>query len=392
MNQFAIVFNRHIKHFGISNQKIAEVMGSHYTSIGRWRKEEGSDHPTDENMIRRFAEHYRLTGEELNELLDAAGFVSKPVEVSSISSPQKEQTSIQQVYNPFITGQPVSYGHFFGREVVIDNLYRLWRDFPRMPIQNAAIWGEKRIGKTSLLRQLKALASSQTGDSYWRTEQNTEKYAHFKVYNWVYADFQNVRVNTQCKFLQYIVDNLHLKDVDISKLQLSNDNPLEQFIELCADYLTTPTVILLDEVSAVLEHHSTEFSYNFWEGLRALSTTVLEPSYLGFVISSSEHPKILNQLLARDSGLASPFFNIFGYVIELQAFNLEEANSLINSSPIAFSDVDKEFIIQQSQCKPNELQNLCRQRLDMLINGVDKNNLSWQKETTLKINKEEKVL
>jgi len=383
MNEFAKVFNRYVENLGLSNQRLAKVMGVHYTSIGRWRKETGEDRPTDDDAIRRFAGHYRLTTPELNELLKAAGF--KPDEVGATVDTASPATlaAAAQLHNPFIVGQPVTGGHFFGREMVINNLYRLWSDFPNMPIQNAAIWGEKRIGKTSLLLQLKALAETQAEQGYWRLEQRTEKYAKLKTYNWIYVDFQNIRFNTQHKFLQYVLDNLHLERTDVTQksLQLPVTNPLEQFAELLAEHLTTPTIILLDEVSVVLERRADEFSNEFWEGLRALSTTMLQPSCLGFVISSPKHPKELNRLLEQKSGLSSAFFNIFGYSVKAAPFIEQEALALINSSPIEFCDEDKLYILQQSQYKPHQLQRLCRERLDILISGGDKNDLSWQNTT-----------
>lgn len=382
MNEFAKNFNYFIEYFGLSNQQVAKIMDVHYTSIGRWRKEDGDEQPKKPQVIQKFAEHYRLRPEETNQLLQAAGFAPmSSTEPSAPSVPTENTLSPPQTpINPFIVGQPVRAQHFFGREDIIHNLYRLWLDHPSMPIQNAALWGEKRIGKTSLLLQLKDLVDPQTDNYPWRNNQRKKEYNKLRDYTWIYIDFQSPRFNTRYKFLSYLWDKLNLPDKESNeeKLELSPENPLEQFTEMVTEHLQTPTIILLDEVSAILERCPDEYPTEFWEALRSLSTTGIESACLGFVISSPKHPKELNKLLQQNKGLASEFFNIFGYAVKINSFTQNEATELLDSSPIPFSQEDKDFMLKYSQGKPSELQSLCRQRLDMLMNGEETTDTRWQ--------------
>ena len=56
---------------------------------------------------------------------------------------------------PFIAGPPVIHPrHFFGHERELRRLFNLWKGHP---LQNAAIIGQRRSGKTSLLRYLQRI-------------------------------------------------------------------------------------------------------------------------------------------------------------------------------------------------------------------------------------------
>jgi hypothetical protein len=158
---------------------------------------------------------------------------------------------------------------------------------------------------------------------------------------------------------------------------LSEENPLLDFGRIVSGHLVKPTVILMDEIGVVLKRHSDEFDNNFWEGLRAIVTTKLEPQCLGFVLASNKHPNELGELICEGG---SPFFNIFGYTKELKEFTEPEARELIVSSPPKpFSDDDVEFILKQSELKPYLLQRLCQKCLEA-------KDVNWQLEAEKEIN------
>jgi hypothetical protein len=66
--------------------------------------------------------------------------------------------------------------------------------------------------------------------------------------------------------------------------------------------------------------------------------------------------------LARNAGLGSPFFNIFGYTSWLGPFTSDETRALIDSSPITFPEDDIRWIMEQSEGWPILVQILCRER------------------------------
>ncbi|MGB3612748.1 MAG: hypothetical protein WBA10_03070, partial [Elainellaceae cyanobacterium] len=55
--------------------------------------------------------------------------------------------------SPFVTGTPISHpSRFFGRRRVVKRLFNLLKTHP---LQNGAIIGQRRSGKTSLLNYLR---------------------------------------------------------------------------------------------------------------------------------------------------------------------------------------------------------------------------------------------
>ena len=273
----------------------------------------------------------------------------------------------------FVVGHPVRYGHFFGREEIIQSLFNLWK---RFPMQNAAIYGEKRIGKTSLLRYLKDVVDD-PNDPRFREGQKTDCLLDSEQYCFIYVDFQDVEFQTQKGLLEYILRNMKLEKADKLDLSLSEENPLLDFGRIVSGHLVKPTVILMDEIGVILECHPKEFSHNFWDGLRAIATTKLEPQCLGFVLASHQYPNELGGFICEGG---SPFIDIFSDTIELKAFTKNQARELIASSPKSFSDNDVEFILKQSELKPYLLQKLCQKCLKA-------ESVNWQSEAEKEINK-----
>ena len=250
-----------------------------------------------------------------------------------------------------IIGPPVPSKDFFGREQLLENLFSLWCDYPHKPIQSAAIYGEKRIGKTSILKHIQSLAKFD--DSLLRPEQILLRdlwMPECKEYNFIFIDFQDRRMQNEKDFLSYILKSLRFKDP-------SSDNISKEFFTIITENLRKPTIIILDEIGVALDRLSSEFDVGFWEGMRALTTGAFSGvSPLGFLISSIEPPEQLQEKLW-NANIASPFFNIFSFVKKIEGFSREEAESLIASLSIEFDETEIDKLLSNpDNLKPYQLQ------------------------------------
>src|SRR5919199_1958090 len=258
--------------------------------------------------------------------------------------PQTEESS------PFITGPPITHPRkFFGREKELKRLFSLLK---RHPLQNPAIIGKRRSGKTSLLHYLKNITT--TPPEQLRLGQKSDWLPHPKNYCWIFVDFQDVRMASQERLLSYILECL--------KMEVPTPCELDYFMDVVSQNLQTPTVILLDEIGVGLQR-CPELDDGFWESLRSLATNQTGGN-LAFVLAAHEEP----MQLARHTGHTSPFFNIF-ITFSLGPLAHTEARDLIASSPISFPPEDVEWILEQSGHWPLLLQMLCRERLFSLEDG-----------------------
>jgi hypothetical protein len=253
--------------------------------------------------------------------------------------------------SPFIAGPPIIYPRcFFGRGRELKRLFNLWK---RPPLQNAAIIGPRRSGKTSLLLYLKNITT--TPPTELRPGQRTNWLSMPERYRWIFVDFQDPRVGSREGLLRYLLACLDLP--------VPIPCNVERFMDVVSRDLRTPAVILLDEIAVALQRYP-ELDDFFWEGLRSLATNQVDGN-LAFVLAAGEPP---NQL-ACHSNLGSPFFNIFGYTAVLGPLTETEACELIASSPIPFPPADVDWILAQSGRWPLLLQTLCRERLITLEEG-----------------------
>lgn len=258
--------------------------------------------------------------------------------------------------SPFITGAPITQPrHFFGREKELKRLFNLLK---RHPLQNAAIIGKKRSGKTSLLHYLKNITT--TPAEQLRPTQKSDWLPHPENYRWIFVDLQDARMQSREGLLKYILESL--------KMQVPTPCDLDHFMDVVSDNLHSPTVILLDEICVGLQR-CPELDDCFWESLRSLATNHTGGN-LAFVLATSK--SLID--LAQNTGRSSPFFNIFSYIAYLEALTEIEARELIVSSPIPFTDEDIEWILTQSCCWPMLLQILCRERLFNLEEGENDDN------------------
>ena len=268
--------------------------------------------------------------------------IQEPAPLRPTPSPLQEPTSASAEMSTFIVGPPISHPeHFFGREREVRRILNLIK---RLPLQNAAIIGPRRSGKTSLLHFLPAITAAASP----RSDQLYD-WPNQEPYTWVFADFQDPRLGTREGFLRHLLNQMNLP--------IPEPCDLEAFMNTVADQMKGRTVILLDEIGVALGRYP-ELDEEFWESLRSLATNHVG-GRLGFILASDNQPGEL----AAAHGLGSPFFNIFGYTANLGPLPENEAHTLIASSPRPFHADDVAWIIQQSGGWPILLQLLCRERL-----------------------------
>ena len=252
--------------------------------------------------------------------------------------------------NPFTIGPPISEPrYFFGRTYELRRIFDLFR---RFPLQNVALIGMKRSGKTSLLHYLRyitIIAAEQV-----RPGQYTAWLPQPDQYRWIFVDFQDARMSIRERLLRYLLVNM--------EIPVPEPCDLTNFLDAVSQGLNKPTIILLDEISAALD--SPELDQQFWGSLRSLGTN-LTNGKLAFVLTSAELPAHL----AYERGKPSPFFNIFGHTFKLGPLTESEARELIDSSPRPFDPLDIEWMLLESGYWPCLLQILCHARLASLEDG-----------------------
>lgn len=261
------------------------------------------------------------------------------------SAKQEEQMEVVEEPPPFIAGPPITYpARFFGRERELKRLFNLFR---RLPLQNAAVIGPRRCGKTSLLHYLKNITMAP--QQQLRPGQRQDWLPHPARYRWIFVDFQDARLGDSSGLLRYLLTHMHLPVPDACDL--------DYFLNIVSDELHTPTIIMFDEIGVALQRYP-QLDDAFWESLRSLATNQVGGN-LAFILTSPQRPS----QLAQHSGLGSPFFNIFGYTAMLGPLLESEARQLMATSPIPFPEEDVAWILAESGRWPMPLQILCRERL-----------------------------
>ena len=293
--------------------------------------------------LKRFWQRKAIRGYSFQEICNAVG-IQDWREIADFEL-FKEPIVKPRVDAHFITGNPILYPRFFfGRNMI---LKRLFSTLKRHPLQNIAIVGEKRSGKTSLLHYISKITTAVPEDL--RENQRNDWLRNPEDYSWIFIDFQDKRMMNEGKLLSYILDQIGLRHED--------NLDLEVFMDIFSANVKRPTVILFDEIDTAIQSKSS-LGNHLWESLRSLNTNQADGN-LAFVIASSGSPSDLANCI----GHTSSFFNIFGRVVEIGALTEAEAYQLIDSSPIPFGREDKQWIIEESQCWPLPLQILCSERL-----------------------------
>ena len=253
--------------------------------------------------------------------------------------------------SPFIAGPPITNpAQFFGRERILRRIFNLLK---QRPLQNAAIIGPRRSGKTSLLHYIKSITTANPASL--RNGQVQNWLPSPETYRWIFVDFQDPRMGKRENLMQYLLNEM--------SLNIPEPCTIESFLDVVSAGLHQPTVILLDEIGVAIARYE-ELDDAFWESLRSLATNYVDGN-LSFILASHASP----DSLAQHSGLGSPFFNIFGYSATLGQFKEAEARELMAHAPLSFNEEDIAWILAESDCWPLLVQILSRERLLALEDG-----------------------
>jgi hypothetical protein len=238
--------------------------------------------------------------------------------------------------NPFIWRDGITrVEDFFGREY---ELSRLCNFLSKR--QNCQIVGERRIGKTSLLRQVEIKATE------WETSAVV-----------AYVDQQDARCHTRQGWLKYVGRKWHL-GVTVSDLAEFS----EQVDEMRARNLRP--VLCMDEFEE-MSARPTEFTHDFFVALRACGQKGLA------ILTASKKP--LHEL-TDPQDRSSEFFNTFP-LLRLGTFTAKEAEDFVNTSRrgvTPFTPEEKQTILINAKQHPLVLQILC----DYVLEAKDRETIS----------------
>jgi len=329
MSSFVELLSEFLQRAPMRYESLTEQVGVERQTLYRWRT--GKALPNKREHVIKLAEALYLTARQADELLIAANFI--PQNPDFITLPLSDDEPLV----PVITRPIIQPRQFFGRRGILKRIFQAWN---RTSLEHVAIIGPKRSGKTSLLNYLMHIHHA-TG-----LREGQQKIALKYSYDWVFIDFEDVRMQHPNSLLNHILTKLGLP---------TTENDLIEFTEILEDNLHRPTVILMDNIEKGLQAEALD--QTFWWNMRSLGNHCAGGK-LGFCVTSQQLPAELAESLHKPS----PFFNIFE-PIQLTAFTTEEALELIHATPTSFTSDDIEWILAHSRGFPLLLQLLCHVRL-----------------------------
>ncbi|RKZ42007.1 MAG: hypothetical protein DRQ49_03390 [Gammaproteobacteria bacterium] len=307
-------------------------------TIFRWRK--GGIRSPKYDTIIECADAFNLNPVERNEFFTSSGWPDPKAKLildsqqeyvtddnaASFEVHEESQDDENSPLTP-ITTRPISNPRqFFGRRALVDRIFSVWK---KIPLEHVAIVGPKRSGKTSLLNYMM---------------QNTTQFK--QKYDWVFVDFDNVRMQQLDTLLPYILDELKL---DTSDCDLIN------FTTKLEDDLKKPAVIMMDNIESGIQ--SSELDDAFWNNMRYLGSHVEK---LGFCVASRYSCTQLEELaIAQDK--SSPIYNVFDEV-KLGPLTEKEGRTFLQRTSLPKKDAG--WILQQSHYWPVLLQELYKTQLE----------------------------
>ena len=238
------------------------------------------------------------------------------------------------ITNPFTFGNPIrDPNRFYGRQ---EDIRQIVNRLLSTAHESTSVVGERRIGKTSLLKHL------DTPEVAAELGLVPEKYCM------IYIDFQGLTDITPQRFWQRVLRKME-RSICVADLipeikgirQLGEFDlfDLEDLFEMIADSGLT-TVLLLDEFEYVTQNPN--FKADFFGGLRALAIHQNLP-----LVTATRRELI--DLCHSEELKGSPFFNIFANVV-LRPFSEEEVAEMLDGylseTEISLSAKEKDVIMQ----------------------------------------------
>ncbi len=318
-----------------SQADVAKEIGTDAYCIGRWERGEVVPGPFYRQEL------CKLFGKKPEELFDDV-----------------LDNDDTKVGNPFTYGNPISDPkRFFGREYEVEQIFsRLCN----AGFESSSVVGERRIGKTSLLKYLAHPVVCQ------RYGLDPNKYL------FIYEDLQRIDENTTpVRLWQRLLQQLANRCSDPQLKQMLEKIYHKQFFDNfmiedafnAIDAKDQYVVLLLDEFERVT--NSPKFDDAFFYGLRSLAIH----QHLSLVTSSRRQ---LIELCHSPEISSSPFFNIFAN-IHLELFTKDEALNFISQSldgtGINFTEDEINTIFRIAGYHPYFLQVAC----SLLFSAYPKN-------------------
>ena len=261
--------------------------------------------------------------------------------------------------NPFTYGNPISDPkHFFGRKHEIKQVFSRLRN---IEFESSSIVGERRIGKTSLL---KFLMHPEVRLSYGL---ESDKYL------FIYLDLQMIDKDTTPlrlwqRCLRQMVHSCQEAEVKLMLEEMRAMDSIDNFA--IADLFDSIdekglyVVFLLDEFENVTANQN--FDAAFFYGLRALAIH----HNLSLITSSRRE---LIELCHSETIRSSPFFNIFAN-INIRLFTEVEAKSLIDQllagTRVSFTNEELDLIFRSAGYHPHFLQIACHFLFEAYSQGL----------------------
>lgn len=239
----------------------------------------------------------------------------------------------ERINNPFSFGNPIrDPARFYGRSEDIRQIVNRLRSSAH---ESTSIVGERRIGKTSLLKHLDNPEVAE-GLGLLPAE-----------YCMIYIDFQGLTDITPQRFWMRVLHKMEraicIPDLipeiqEIAKLEEFDLFDLEDLFEKVAAEGQT-IVLLLDEFEYVTQNPN--FGSDFFGGLRALAIHQNLP-----LVTATRRELV--DLCHSDEIKGSPFFNIFANVV-LRPFSHAEVHEMLDGylagTGLLFSEQEKELVI-----------------------------------------------
>lgn len=260
---------------------------------------------------------------------------------------RRKKQALMRNFNPYIAGSPVLKGDmFYGRDALVNRIVGLVHKNSLM------IYGERRIGKTSLLYQIKNRLAEMSSDQY--------------LFYPAYVDLQGVREDDLFHQIMaelllgypYLADELELEfrddNVGYRSRQFSKD--IKKIIECLqnTEARHVVVVLLMDEVDVI-----NEFSEKTNQKLRGI-----------FMKEFAEHLSCVMagiHLKKEWESSGSPWYNFFEE-IPMTNFSEQSARELILQPVQGIFEYDKDavnLILNTTSGQPYLIQKICVS----LING-----------------------
>jgi len=325
--RFSELFDQYMIENGLTDSWMAWKIGVSRHTIMRWRhknKNQAAIQYPSCDKLREAATILKLTPKQVWELLTAAHCQPEILSIPAICQPIK------------LANQ------FFGRKEVLERIKGAWTK--PGGLENVAVIGQRGSGKTSLLHYFENMIETK---QLFQSNQTT------------------VWSNRRAKQFQFAIINFHdpgmcepnilVREV-VQQLKLTSPDSCDLicFSNLLKTQLKIPTIIMIDEIGAGLR--AAKLDKAFWHNMRYFAGHIAN---LCFLVTSIEPI----EKLAKNADKPSPFFNMFGQMLTLNAFTKNEAIEFIDHFILNGSIEDKAWILETSSGWPILLQILCDEYL-----------------------------